>query len=105
MREQLNRRQGTDNITRNFIRYGTNDCFISTYASQLHQVRYLWYAVQLLVPALVALSVPMPYNFLRYGTCALQLQVPTLCSSICTYALQLHQVRYLRFTTSGTYAL
>jgi hypothetical protein len=41
----------------------------------------------------------MPYNFIRYGTYALQLQVPTLCSSVGTYALPLHQVRYLRFTT------
>jgi hypothetical protein len=39
----------------------------------------------------------MPYNFIRYGTYALQLQVPTLCSFISTYALQLQLVRYVSY--------
>jgi hypothetical protein len=96
-----------------FIRYGTYALqlqvptlcgFISTYALRLHQVRYLRFT-NFRYQCFVALSVPMPYNFIRYGTYALQLQVPTLCSFISTCALQLHKVRYLRFTTSGTYTL
>jgi hypothetical protein len=45
-------------------------------------IRYRTYALQLLVPALVALSVPMPYNFVRYGTYALHFTSPTYLNFI-----------------------
>jgi hypothetical protein len=123
----------------NYIRYGTYtlrrqvptfcSLFSTTYALPLHQVTVLTlYNVRYL--CVVALSVPMPYDFISYVM--LMLYNFTLCSFYqcpClttssgtvltpynfrylrfvvlsgTYALPLHQVRYLRFTRSCSCAL